>query len=225
MLAVTSMICTQMLGGPAAVLPDPWVDPGFNHIRYLQSPNCDARPLETTVDTVVIHSTVEPTLRGTVSHFLKKESQVSAHFTIGKDGSIVQQVSTFDRAWHAGVSKDVEGREKVNAFSVGIELVNLNDGVDPYPELQLQALENVIGVLRRRFPIKYITSHEYIAQPAGRKSDPKGFPWDRLRRFEPGVKLVYLQTNRLYLISLLAAGGVDFDDVLLPATHERKAHR
>lgn len=225
MLEVASMICTQMLGGAPATMPEPWVDPGFNHIRYLQSPNCDARPPDTTVDTIVIHSTVEPTLKGTVAHFLRTESQVSAHFTIGKDGSIVQQVSTFDRAWHAGVSKDVEGREKVNAFSVGIELVNLNDGVDEYPELQLQALENVIAVLLRRFPIKYITSHEYIAQPSGRKNDPKGFPWDRLRKFEPRVKLVFLPTNRLYLVPLLSTGSVDFDSFSRVGAHEGDAHR
>lgn len=224
MLAVGSMICTQMLGLPAATMPEPWVDPGFNRIRYLQSPNCDARPADTTVDTVVIHSTVEPTLKGTVAHFLRTESQVSAHFTIGKDGSIVQQVSTFDRAWHAGVSRDIEGREKVNAFSVGIELVNLNDGLDPYPELQLQALENVLAVLMRRFPIKYITSHEFIAQPKGRKSDPAGFPWDRLRRFEPRVQLVYSATNNLYLVPLLSARSVDLDDIIGRTAHEGNAH-
>lgn len=221
MLPVTALIATTMLGQKAATMPDPWVDPGFNYIRWLQSPNCDARPPGTEVDTVVLHSTVEPTLKGTVAHFLRESSQVSAHFTIGKDGSIVQQVSTFDRAWHAGVSRDIEGREKVNAFSVGIELVNLNDGKDPYPELQLQALENVLAVMMRRFPIKYITSHEYIAQPKGRKSDPAGFPWDRLRRFEPKVKIVVSASNNLYLIPLFSARSVDLDDLIRGVTQKR----
>jgi N-acetyl-anhydromuramyl-L-alanine amidase AmpD len=209
------IVWSQMIGQPPASLPDPWIDPGFNKLIYLQSPNFDARPSESIVDTIVLHSTVEPTLKGTVAHFLRESSQVSAHFTIGKDGSIVQQVSTFDRAWHAGVSRDIEGRERVNAFSVGIELVNLNDGVDPYPEFQMQALENLLAVLIRRFPIKYITSHEYIAQPRGRKSDPAGFPWSRLRRFEPRAKLVFSPTNLLDLVSFPPAGGVHFNDIFL----------
>jgi len=29
-------------------------------------------------------------------------------------------------------------------------------------------------------PIKYLTSHEYIAQPHGRKVDPNGFDWSKL---------------------------------------------
>lgn len=221
MLVLSAIIGTQMLGQSAATMPDPWVDPGFNRVRWLQSPNCDARPPGVEVDTIVLHSTVEPTLRGTVAHFLKPASQVSAHFTIGKDGSIVQQVSTFDRAWHAGVSRDIEGREKVNGFSVGIELVNLNDGVDPYPELQLQALDNLIAVLVRRFEIRYITSHEYIAQPKGRKSDPAGFPWTRLDRFTPRAKLVYLAGYSLYEIPLLTTRGIDLDDVLRGTAEER----
>lgn len=204
------MLLTQQ----PATMPEPWIDPGFNRIIYLQSPNYDARPPDTIVDTVVLHSTVEPTLKGTVAHFLRESSQVSAHFTIGKDGSIVQQVSTFDRAWHAGVSRDIEGRERVNAFSVGIELVNLNDGLDPYPEPQLQALENILGVLLRRFPIKYITSHEFIAQPRGRKSDPAGFPWGRFRQFEPRTRLVFSATNNLDLISFPPARSVNFYDFL-----------
>jgi N-acetyl-anhydromuramyl-L-alanine amidase AmpD len=150
---------------------------------WIQSPNFGHRPVGSVVDTIVVHSTVIPTLQATTEAFQRESSQVSAHFTIGKDGSIVQNVSTFDRAWHAGVSKDPAGRENLNHYSIGIELVNLNDGKDPYPEAQIRALCGIIGSMRRRFPIKQILSHEYIAIPPGRKNDPKGFPWDRLKYF------------------------------------------
>ncbi|MFX5324550.1 N-acetylmuramoyl-L-alanine amidase, partial [Acinetobacter baumannii] len=79
-----------------------------------------------------------------------------------RDGSIVQNVSTFDRAWHAGVSVDPNGHKGLNDFSIGIELVNLNDGKDPYPEAQLMALCGIIAEMKRRFPIKQIVSHEFI---------------------------------------------------------------
>jgi N-acetylmuramoyl-L-alanine amidase len=162
-------------------MPSPWVDPGYMKLVWIQSPNFGARPAGVEIDTVVIHSTVIPTLQKTTEAFQRTASQVSAHYSIGKDGSIVQNVSTWDRAWHAGVSKDVDLRDNVNHYSVGIELVNLNDGKDPYPQAQLDALHAIITVLKRRHPIKQLTSHEFIAKPFGRKNDPMNFPWDSLK--------------------------------------------
>jgi len=175
-----SLILLQQ-GDGKSPMPQSWREPGYMKLVWIQSPNFGPRPEGYEVDTVVIHSTVIPTLEKTTVAFQRKESQVSAHFTIGKDGSIVQNVSTFDRAWHAGVSKDFFGRNNVNHFSVGIELVNLNDGKDPYPQEQIDALHAILVVLKRRFPIKQLTSHEFIAQPYGRKNDPTIFPWEKLK--------------------------------------------
>lgn len=179
MILQAALGITMMLIGPDK-MPSPWVDPGYNRLVWIQTPNCDLRPKDAVVDTIVVHSTVNPTLQNTTEWFQNPKAQVSSHFTIGKDGSIVENVSIFNRAWHAGASKDVEGREHVNNFSIGIELVNLNDGKDPYPPAQIQVLHNLIGYLKHCFPLKYITSHEYIAAPHGRKTDPKGFPWQTL---------------------------------------------
>ena len=181
------MAIAFILKGPDS-MPKPWRDPGFNQLLWIQSPNCSLRPPGTVVDTIVLHSTVNPTLENTTEWFQNPKSEVSSHYTIGKDGSIIQNVSSFNKAWHAGVSKDIEGRTNVNNFSVGIEMVNLNDGKDAYTAAQIQALRNLIDVLKRRFPLKYIVSHEYIAVPHGRKTDPKGFPWATLN--DIGLKLV-----------------------------------
>ena len=58
---------------------------------------------------------------------------VSAHALVRRDGEIVQYVPFHRRAWHAGVSA-WQGREKVNDFSIGIEL----EGTDttPYEPVQ-----------------------------------------------------------------------------------------
>lgn len=167
---------------PGDSFPSPWVDPGFKRFVFVASPNFERRSQgpDTVVDTIVIHATVIPTTELTALAFFRKSSEVSSHYVIGKDGSIVQTVSTYSRAWHAGKSRDWRGREAVNDFSIGIELVNLNDGKDPFPDAQIQALHSLIEVLERVHPIRYLTSHEYIAVPPGRKTDPKGFPWDRL---------------------------------------------
>ncbi|MBS1709632.1 MAG: N-acetylmuramoyl-L-alanine amidase [Armatimonadetes bacterium] len=162
-----------------APIPRPWIEPGFCRVLYVQSPNSGVRPADAVIDTIVVHATVIPTLEQTTAAFTREASQVSAHYTIGRDGSIVQNVSGFRRAWHAGVSV-FEDRNNVNHFSIGIELVNLDDGKDPYPKAQTDALCMLIRTLERRFPLKYITSHEYIARPVGRKNDPLGYPWKTL---------------------------------------------
>src|SRR5688572_17241111 len=137
-------------------VPQPWVEPGYLKIIWVDWPNFDMRVTGTVVDTIVVHHTANDSLEGTTKWFNTPDSKVSAHFTIGKDGSIVQHVSTFKRAWHAGASKDVEGRESVNHFSVGIELVNIGNGKHPYPEAQTNALYFLIDFLKVRFPLKYI---------------------------------------------------------------------
>ncbi len=174
----------------AQIIDDPsFHAPGRNKIAWVQSPNFGPRKDVLDVDTIVIHHTAADTLGGTVKWFVDPKSQVSAHYVIGRDGSIVQQVSTFARAWHAGVSRDQSGRSNVNDFSIGIELVNVGDGKEPYPEEQIEALHHLIAVLKRRFPkISQVTSHKFIAQPPGRKNDPRGFPWDRLS--DVGLELV-----------------------------------
>jgi N-acetyl-anhydromuramyl-L-alanine amidase AmpD len=166
---------------PRTPMPERWTEPGYGKFWWIQSPNFGKRPKDAVVDTVVVHATVTPTLEATTRWFYDTKSQVSSHFTIGRDGSVVQNVSTFDRAWHAGVSVDAFGHHNVNDYSIGIELVNFDDGKDPYPDAQVQMLGFVIHEMMRRFPIKQIVSHEFIAQPRGRKNDPKGFPWEKLK--------------------------------------------
>lgn len=170
-----------------------FTEPGRNRVVWVDSPHINDRPEGTVIDTIVLHHTASSSLRGTIKWFTMPESRVSCHFTVGKDGSIVQMVSRWKRAWHAGVSTDAEGRPNVNNFSIGIEIVNLGDGKDPYTEEQIQAVENLIAVLIRWHPIRQIVSHEYIAEPQGRKIDPLNYPWERLERFN--VPLFYGRKN------------------------------
>lgn len=171
------------------------LDIGRAKMAWYSSPNFDKRMPGALVDTIVIHHTSGSSLDGVCLWFASKESQVSAHYTIGKDGTIVQHVSGFMRAWHAGVSKDVRGKAGVNHFSIGIELDNLGDGKDLYPDVQVESLKKLIGSLvTYRFKnIWQITSHEYVAEPFGRKNDPLGFPWEKL---EPLAKEHHLRIIR-----------------------------
>jgi N-acetylmuramoyl-L-alanine amidase len=148
---------------------------------FVPSPNQSARSNGATVTAVIVHATVIPTLEATTRQFLTRSSQVSAHYVVGRDGAVVQMVEDTARAWHAGVS-ELEGVKGVNDFSVGIEIVNLNDGRDPFTDAQYEAVAAIIRHLREQYmiPDSRIVSHEFIARPAGRKSDPRGFDFPRL---------------------------------------------
>lgn len=168
------------------------------------SPNHDARPPGQDAYLLVLHNISLPPGRfggpEVVDFFLNRldygshpwlerlrELRVSAHFFIRRDGSIVQFVSTHDRAWHAGVSS-FEGRERCNDFSIGIEL----EGTDllPYADAQYTALQRLLPALRSRHTLKAVRGHEHIAP--GRKTDPgPAFDWKRFGR-ENGIQRRYL---------------------------------
>ena len=99
---------------------------------------------------------------------------------IERDGTLVQCVPLHRRAWHAGQSR-LDGRDRVNDFSVGIELEGADDV--PYAEAQYLTLGRVLRGLLTRFPALVpdrIVGHCHVAP--GRKTDPgPHFSWHRLR--------------------------------------------
>lgn len=183
---VTAVPTTSPITTVPVVTPEPTritTPPPQPPIQWVGSPNFNQRRSPTDITAIVIHSTANNRLQGVIDWFNNPNAQVSAHYTIGKDGKIVQHVRDTDRAWHAGQSV-WKGRNSVNDYSVGIELVNLNDGQDPYPEAQHQANVALCAHLCYIHNIKIddIMGHLDIALPPGRKSDPRGYDLNRLRR-------------------------------------------
>lgn len=103
--------------------------------------------------------------------------EVSSHCLIRRTGEIIQYVSFYDRAWHAGKST-YEGRDRCNDFSIGIEL----EGTDtqPYTQQQYASLILATESIKQRFTgitNRRITGHCNIAPD--RKTDPgKSFDWN-----------------------------------------------
>jgi N-acetylmuramoyl-L-alanine amidase len=149
-------------------------------VPFVASPNHAARPKGLAPEVLVLHST--ECGFGVAQRWLcARESEVSAHFLVARDGRIVQLVPLERTAWHAGVSR-WRNRERVNGFSIGIEMEHL-DGIQDWPARQVAAVAALCRVLmaRYRIPVDAIVSHAEIARPLGRKVDPVGFPWARLR--------------------------------------------
>ena len=162
---------------------------------YLPSPNFDQRPEGESVRLIVVHAISLPPDQfggpGVLQLFTNqldpdehpyyasiRHLRVSAHYFIRRDGELICFVDPEWRAWHAGVSS-WRGRERCNDFSVGIEL----EGCDsrPFEDIQYRRLAELIGELKRRYPIDAVVGHADIAP--GRKTDPGPcFDWNRLYR-------------------------------------------
>jgi N-acetyl-anhydromuramyl-L-alanine amidase AmpD len=153
-------------------------------MRWIPSVNHNTRPGgKSDIDTIVLHHTGGGSLESNVAWMNNPASKVSAHYTVGKDGRIVNSVRDEDRAWHAGTSR-YKGRDDVNDFSVGIEIVNKGDHVDPYPPEQMEAVAHLVAWLMTTLGISYerITGHRDVALPKGRKVDPSNnFDWQDLK--------------------------------------------
>lgn len=77
-----------------------------------------------------------------------------------------------ERAWHAGKS-EFNGISNVNDFSIGIEICNIGDSVELYPDPQYDAVIRLVAYLVKTYnvPMENITRHRDIAIPKGRKID------------------------------------------------------
>ncbi|EKE18951.1 MAG: hypothetical protein ACD_9C00188G0005 [uncultured bacterium] len=134
------------------------------------------------IDTIIVHSSYDAlgddpySVDGIIAIY--KQYAVGAHYLIARDGVIYRLVEDKNIAYHAGVSEVPDGRTNVNAFSIGIEMINTKDG--KYTDEQYDALNGLIGNLQKDNEIKYILGHDEIAPD--RKTDPWNIDWKRVDR-------------------------------------------
>lgn len=154
----------------------------------MPSPNQDDRG-GVAVDMLVLHYTGMASAEAALSRLCDPLARVSAHYTIGEDGTVYAHVPEARRAWHAGLSFWA-GVQNVNACSIGIELVNPGHefGYRAFPRAQIAALKNLCREILSRHPIPAarVLGHSDVA-PA-RKEDPgELFPWEELARAGIGL--------------------------------------
>jgi len=75
------------------------------------SPNQSSRD-ETKIDLIVLHNT-DGSIEGSIEHFSKQSSQVSAHYLVSREGNTYRMVPEHRKAWHA---------RQENSRSIGIEI-------------------------------------------------------------------------------------------------------
>ncbi len=186
--------------GPPPELPLAWpalsADTGlWAGLKQLPSPHCDARPEAELPSAVILHNiSLPPSVYGGgyIDQLFLGQLQaadhpyfegivhlkVSAHACVFRDGSATQYVPTHLRAWHAGASV-LDGRERCNDFSIGIELEGSD--YEPFTDAQYQTVARLVAEARRCYPairLDRIRGHEDVAP--GRKTDPGPyFDWTR----------------------------------------------
>ncbi|MBG0810482.1 N-acetylmuramoyl-L-alanine amidase [Methylosinus sp. H3A] len=138
------------------------------------------------ISSLILHYTGMPTAAAALALLTSAESQVSSHYFVDEDGTILQLVPEARRAWHAGRSFWA-GETDLNSASIGIEIVHPgHDDPRPFPDRQIEAVaalcRDICG--RQGIASRRVLGHSDIA--IGRKIDPgEFFPWKALA--EQGV--------------------------------------
>lgn len=132
------------------------------------------------VDTVVIHTT-EGSAPSALSwfgmdHKPSGQGPTSAHYLIGKDGTLYSLVPENKIAYHAG-------NWNVNTRSIGIELEGKSGDPSMFTTSMLASLVVLLRTLSRKYGIvldrKHIIGHNEV--PGATHTDPgRFFPWDKV---------------------------------------------
>lgn len=185
--------------------------------RDVPSPNWNER--QCPVSMVVLHYTGMRTAAEALARLCDPDAQVSAHYLIDEDGTVIRLVNEDKRAWHAGKSS-WRGITDVNSASVGIELVNPGHefGYRPFAEAQMHALIPLLSDIidRHDVPRANVVGHSDVA-PA-RKADPgELFDWEQLAEYglclptpRPRIRLIYDEPGAFFLA--LERFGYDITD-------------
>ena len=144
------------------------------------SPNHDERGLA--VSMIVLHYTGMRTGEEALARLRDPAAGVSAHYLVEEDGRVFALVPEDRRAWHAGVAMWA-GEDRINARSVGVEIVNPGHewGYRNFPAPQMAAVCDLVGGIAARHdvPPARVVGHADVAPH--RKEDPgERFDWGML---------------------------------------------
>lgn len=170
-ITIHLLLCAALsLAGCASVSP-------HNPLAvWVPSKNYNARQ----ATLIVLHYTREDSAQRALHTLTTRNASgpVSAHYLIGRDGTIYQLVAEDQRAWHAGDSFWAGG-DDVNSRSIGIELDN--NGASPFAQPEIESLLRLLADIttRLQIPRTNIVGHADVAPT--RKDDPGArFPWSEL---------------------------------------------
>ena len=147
------------------------------------SPNFNARKRSVSnVKYLIFHYTGMKSENGAIKRLTSKNSGVSCHYLIKKNGKILKIVPDLYTAWHAGISSWKKDK-LLNSKSIGIEISNPGHKYG-YSNFSLGQVKSIISLskqLKKKYKIKKenILGHSDIA-PLRKKDPGEKFPWKLL---------------------------------------------
>jgi|TARA_Y100000816_G_scaffold172858_1_gene124255 N-acetylmuramoyl-L-alanine amidase len=157
----------------------------LKNIRKFYSPNFNKiKRKRNNIKYIIIHYTGMKREQDALKRLTKIQSEVSSHYFIKNNGTLLLLVPELYIAWHAGKS-GWKNKKFLNKSSIGIEISNPGHryGYKKFNKKQIQILINLLKKLINKFKIspKNILGHSDIAPE--RKKDPgEKFPWKTLAR-------------------------------------------
>jgi N-acetylmuramoyl-L-alanine amidase len=142
------------------------------------SPNHGARRGDATPEILVLHYTAMESFAAARDRLCDPQAQVSSHYLVAEDGSVLQLVEEGRRAWHAGAGS-WGGVRDVNSRSIGIEIAN--NGEVPFAAAQMDVVERLAADILHRHKIRpeCVIGHSDLA-PARKRDPGRRFDWRRL---------------------------------------------
>ena len=128
-------------------------------------------------------------MQSAINVFKNNQSKVSAHFVVGRDGSVVQMVKLTDAAWHAMHVPNYMsfGIEMEDRYLVGGQLTRgcMNDPTW-FTAVELETTAELVAQLMKEFniPLDKVMGHNdpYLRQFGNNHQDPgPSFPWVHFR--------------------------------------------
>ena len=141
------------------------------------------------IDYVIFHYTGMLSEKKAIKRLANKNSKVSCHYFIKRDGAIINMVPDKFVAWHAGLSC-WKSHKNLNNKSIGIEIQNSghSNKYEGFSTKQIKSLLLLSKILKKKYNIKSknFLGHSDIAP--NRKKDPgEKFPWKYLSKYKIGI--------------------------------------
>ncbi|MGB0343858.1 MAG: N-acetylmuramoyl-L-alanine amidase [Coraliomargarita sp.] len=170
-------------------------DAGAGEASFAINDDFPSRNFNSRIRQLVLHYTVSDFEQSLQILDGQTERQVSSHYLINDQPSekfpdyIYRLVPEDKRAWHAGVSQ--WGKDSnLNNSSIGIEIVNPDGNLHPFPEEQIQAVVFLARQIVQRYGIDPVNVVGHSDVAPGRKIDPGSlFPWKTL--YDNGIGAWY----------------------------------
>ena len=161
----------------------------MSDIKQLYTINFDAiNRRKEKIKFLVFHYTGMRSEKSAIKRLLDKNSKVSCHYFIKKNGSIINLVPDKYISWHAGIS-NWKNLKSINKYSIGLEIHNPGHqhGYKSFNSKQINAIRHLSSKLAKKYKFKKNNFLGHSDISPDRKKDPgEKFPWELLSKYRIG---------------------------------------